>query len=556
MRGHKCPAKFLLLMAGEDDDAGNETPVDEEEAIGTSDVHVLIDNGGRHNFVRPDVVERIRLLIKTTKTLKVYIGSGETLLCENVGLQVTLHMQGLTMEFNLIKELMQQVIQTSLQQKYVWKLMGFNFVIKYKLGLTYQVVDDVSRMCEDEENVTALFMAMNQLMVGFIPDLKCKNESLKELLSLHQKMDRREIPLGFRRENGLFIYRDRYFLGSESKLKVPFLCKLHDTPSAGHSGTKKMLDPGGYLQPHLTTTTSWEDVSMDFITRLPVSKWLMSILVVVVRFSKYEHFGALPTSFNSHKVAEVFMEIVLKHHGFPKTIVSDRDPIFVCGVWEDALVGHSISSRIFKGSSGDELLVERDGLLRQLRQNLLTTKHRMEVKTNRKKREVAFNIGDMVLVKLQPFWYSGSEGRQRKPRGNGCSIFKQPIELITLRTRTLTIQEDRSKDRHDSRLNIISCTKAHKYILKGCQVFLTHISEEKTEEKSEKKRLEDVPIRRDYPKVFHEDLPGFSPTRQPKFQIDLIPSVAPVARPPYRLTPSEKHELASQLQELSRHKDL
>ncbi|GKF96034.1 hypothetical protein Tco_0288769 [Tanacetum coccineum] len=95
------------------------------------------------------------------------------------------------------------------------------------------------------------------------------------------------------------------------------------------------------------------------------------------------------------------MEIVLEHNGFCKF----RKQLFQFsgGVWEDALVGHSISSRIFKGSSGDELLVERDGLLRQLRQNLLTTKHRMEVKTNRKKREVAFNIGDMVLVKLQPY---------------------------------------------------------------------------------------------------------------------------------------------------------
>ncbi|GKB05398.1 putative reverse transcriptase domain-containing protein, partial [Tanacetum coccineum] len=55
----------------------------------------------------------------------------------------------------------------------------------------------------------------------------------------------------------------------------------------------------------------------------------------------------------------------------------------------------------------------------------------------------------------------------------------------------------------------------------------------------------------DFPKVFPKDLSGLSPTRQVKFQIDLIPGAAPVARAPYRLAPSEMKELSEQLQELS-----
>ncbi|GJR34786.1 hypothetical protein Tco_1210470 [Tanacetum coccineum] len=72
-----------------------------------------------------------------------------------------------------------------------------------------------------------------------------------------------------------------------------------------------------------------------------------------------------------------------------------------------------------------------------------------------------------------------------------------------------------------------------------------------TEEKSEKKRLEDVPIVRDFPDVLPEDLPGLPPTRQVEFQIDLKPGAAPVARAPYRLAPSEMKELSEQLKELS-----
>nr|GFC71835.1 putative reverse transcriptase domain-containing protein [Tanacetum cinerariifolium] len=70
-------------------------------------------------------------------------------------------------------------------------------------------------------------------------------------------------------------------------------------------------------------------------------------------------------------------------------------------------------------------------------------------------------------------------------------------------------------------------------------------------DKLEKKRLEDVPIVRNFSEVFPEDLPGLSSTRPVEFQIDLVPGVAPVARAPYRLAPSEMKELAEQLNEIS-----
>ncbi|GJV19054.1 putative reverse transcriptase domain-containing protein [Tanacetum coccineum] len=88
-------------------------------------------------------------------------------------------------------------------------------------------------------------------------------------------------------------------------------------------------------------------------------------------------------------------------------------------------------------------------------------------------------------------------------------------------------------------------------MLKGCLIFLAHITTKGTEDKSKKKRLEDVSIVRDFPKVFPEDLSGLPPTRQVEFQIDLIPGAAPVARAPYRLAPSEMKELSDQLKELS-----
>ncbi|GJX32766.1 hypothetical protein Tco_0242621 [Tanacetum coccineum] len=57
-------------------------------------------------------------------------------------------------------------------------------------------------------------------------------------------------------------------------------------------------------------------------------------------------------------------------------------------------------------------------------------------------------------------------------------------------------------NRHESRLNIISGTKTQKYLLKGCHVFLAHVTTKKAEDKSKDKRLEDVPIVQDFPEVF------------------------------------------------------
>ncbi|GKB42199.1 putative reverse transcriptase domain-containing protein, partial [Tanacetum coccineum] len=83
------------------------------------------------------------------------------------------------------------------------------------------------------------------------------------------------------------------------------------------------------------------------------------------------------------------------------------------------------------------------------------------------------------------------------------------------------------------------------------EVLIVQVTKKETEDKSEEKRLEDVPTVRDFPEVFLEDFPGLPPTQQVEFQIDLVPGAAPVAQARYRLAPSELQEMSTQLQELS-----
>ncbi|GKB70544.1 putative reverse transcriptase domain-containing protein [Tanacetum coccineum] len=127
-----------------------------------------------------------------------------------------------------------------------------------------------------------------------------------------------------------------------------------------------------------------------------------------------------------------------------------------------------------------------------------------------------FNI-DLMAVELGSFdVIIGMDWLSRYHTVIDCA---KKIVRIPFRNETLIVCGDGSNNRYGSRLNNISCTKTQKYLLKGCPIFL--------------------------------DLPGIPPTRQVEFQIYLILGVAPVARAPYRLAPSEMKELSDQLQELS-----
>nr|GEW20882.1 Ty3/gypsy retrotransposon protein [Tanacetum cinerariifolium] len=327
------------------------------------------------------------------------------------------------------KELFAIVIQTPLQQKYVRRLMGFDFLIEYKPRVSNQVADALSCMYEEDEGIIASFMAMIRPLVGLINDLKQENETVEELRQLHGKLDREERLEGFRREQGLMLYRDRYYIRTESKLKDLLLSEFHNMTSTGNRGTKRMLVglsvlfywkgirklvkdfigkclvcqqtkystqvTGGLLQPLLMPAVVWEDVSMDFITGLPASKGLTVIFVVVDRFSKYAHCETLPTSFNAPK------------GWLPPSVIPYP----------------SGSSKV---ATVDELLVKRDALMRQLKHNLIVAKHRMEIKANQKRpfevlervRKVAYRLALPPTSKihsifhvsiLKPFLKTGHE---------------------------------------------------------------------------------------------------------------------------------------------------
>nr|GEZ88594.1 putative reverse transcriptase domain-containing protein [Tanacetum cinerariifolium] len=136
-------------------------------------------------------------------------------------------------------------------------------------------------------------------------------------------------------------------------------------------------------------------------------------------------------------------------------------------------------------------------------------------------------------------------------RCHAMIVCDEKLVQIPYGNENLTFRGNKSNNGRESRLAVISCSKAQEYMAKGCQTFLAQISTKKEEDKSEGKQLKDVPIVQDFLEVFPEDLPGLPPARPVEFHIDLILGVAPVARAPYRLAPFEMKGLSKQLQELS-----
>ncbi|GJZ72645.1 putative reverse transcriptase domain-containing protein [Tanacetum coccineum] len=135
-----------------------------------------------------------------------------------------------------------------------------------------------------------------------------------------------------------------------------------------------------------------------------------------------------------------------------------------------------------------------------------------------------FNI-DLMPVELGSF--DVIIGMDWLRRYHAVIVCDEKLVQVPYGNETLTFCGNESSNGRESRLTVISCSKAQEYMAKG------------------------VPIVRDFPEVFPEDLPGLPPARPVEFQIDLVPGAAPVARAPYRLAPSEMKELSEQLQELS-----
>ena len=94
--------------------------------------------------------------------------------------------------------------------------------------------------------------------------------------------------------------------------------------------------------------------------------------------------------------------------------------------------------------------------------------------------------------------------------------------------------------------NMISAMAAQRMLRKGCQGYLAYV----VETEKEGTLVDEIPVVREFPDVFPDDIAGLPPDREVEFAIDFIPGIEPISIPPYRMAPAELRELKAQLEEL------
>jgi hypothetical protein len=257
-----------------------------------------------------------------------------------------------------------QQLQSDLQKKAMTKLMGLQFQVVYKKGTENVVADALSR----REHMMGLFVLseIQPIWIQEVVNSYATDEEAQQLIT--QLLIQSPNEQGFSLQQDIIRKANRIWIGCNSALRTKLIATLHDSAVGGHSGIQatyqrikkvfwwkglkndvtqyvqqcavcqkaktERVHPLGLLQPLPVPQGIWEEVTMDFIEGLPKSEGFDTILVVVDRFSKYSHFLPLKHPFTAKGVAQVFLENVVKLHGVPRSIVSNKDKVFTSAFWK------------------------------------------------------------------------------------------------------------------------------------------------------------------------------------------------------------------------------
>ena len=259
-----------------------------------------------------------------------------------------------------LKSLTDQAIQTPEQQKWLPKLLGYDFHIKYKPGKDNLAADSLSHsfyVAWSQPN----FNILSQLRAVLLQDITLK--AIMDSCVLNKPSDPH-----YSVNDQLLYWKGRLVIPAAHNLVKHILHEFHSSLIGGHVGFIRTFariiaqfywkgmhkDIKEFVQTYLVCQQAkvantlhasllqplpipyqiWEDLAMDFIIGLPNSNGFTVIMVVIDRLSKYAHFSPLKSDYTSKLVAEIFMTNVVKLHGMPKSIVFYRDRVFTSQLWQ------------------------------------------------------------------------------------------------------------------------------------------------------------------------------------------------------------------------------
>jgi hypothetical protein len=243
------------------------------------------------------------------------------------------------------------------------KMAGLQFKFAYKKGSENKVVDALSRVGFHFNAISIVVPVLIQEVINSYHNDAAATSLLQELAMVQFNEE------GYSLSDGVIRYKGKIWVGHNATLQTNLITSFHGLAIGGHSGIqatyqrlKKMFYWQGMkqdvqnfikqcdvcqmakhelckypslLHPLSIPQSSWIDLSMDFIEGLPPSNRFSIILVVVDRFTKYDHFFPIKHPYTTSSIAHIFLDNVVKLHGVPQSIVCDRDRVFTRSFWTE-----------------------------------------------------------------------------------------------------------------------------------------------------------------------------------------------------------------------------
>ncbi|KAL8143446.1 hypothetical protein V2J09_016478 [Rumex salicifolius] len=279
------------------------------------------------------------------------------------------------------------------QRRWLEWIKDYDLEILYHSGKANVVADPLSRKSVQEQILSQLMvqLALQQDLIRngievWLPSMHGNLNMLEIQSSLYEsiRQGKADDPLLVRireevlqgkapgflvQEDGALRFKNHLCVPAIRDLRNTIMMEAHTTPYSVHPGTSKMYKdlkqlywwanmkndvvefvskcltcqqvkiehqrPARMLQPLPIPEWKWEDISMDFLTGLPrTRKGMDAIWVIVDRLTKSAHFLGIRETWGPEKLSELFIREVVRLHGAPKTIVSDRDGRFISRFWK------------------------------------------------------------------------------------------------------------------------------------------------------------------------------------------------------------------------------